>query len=74
MSAPMCAVKLAELRAKLNTVEYQIKNLTKYYSYLQVRAWKAHRRSLKGQIKILSPIVRKSRREQIIMPYWWEKL
>ena len=74
MSAPMAAVKLAELRSQLDTVEYQIQHLTRYYSYLQVRIWRSQRKALKGRIKALTPIVRKSKREKTVKPYWWEKM
>lgn len=74
MSAPLCAVKLAELRRQLDTVEYQIAHLTNFYSYLQVRVWRSHRKKLRYQIKRLSPIAKKYKRDKVIKTYWWEKL
>jgi hypothetical protein len=53
MSKSKQAEALHVKREALKTVEYQITQLQNYYSYLQVRAWKAYRKQLRKQIKFL---------------------
>jgi transposase len=42
---------------ELKTLEYQIAHNTQFYSYLQVRAWRARRKKLKKDLKFLRQLV-----------------
>ena len=66
--------KLAVLESALETVQYKIKHLTPYYSYLQVRAWKSHRRALKKQIKFLKGMIKLQKSAPPIKTYWYDQL
>jgi hypothetical protein len=62
--------RLPVLEAALRTVEYQIESLSNYYSYLQVRAWKSRRRSIKKQIKLIKSILKSRKESGSIKRYW----
>ncbi len=66
--------KLPVLEAALHTIEFKIKHLTPYYSYLQVRAWKTSRRKLKKDIKLLKGLVKKQKASPPIKTYWYQNL
>jgi len=65
--------RLPFLENELQTVEYKIKHLTNFYSYLQVRAWRARRRYIKKQISIIKAIL-KARETAPPVRYFWQDL
>lgn len=42
--------KIKVLQSSIETVDYQIKHLNQHVNYLQLRAWRKHKKSLSQQL------------------------
>jgi hypothetical protein len=49
---------------ELESLEYKINNLQAYYSYAQIRAWRARRRKVKNTLKFLKSLVKDTIRKR----------
>lgn len=67
-------VRLEVLKAALETVEYKIKHLEPYYSYLQKRAWRADRKRIKREIKLLKKIIANRKKSRPFRAFWYDNI
>lgn len=66
--------KLPALEAALSTVEYKIKHLSSYYSYLEVRAWKTLRAKLKRTIRKYKKTIELREKSKPLKAYWYDTI
>jgi hypothetical protein len=52
-------VRIESLEASIETLDFKIKNLSRYFSYVQNRAWRADRKQKKKELKFYKGIAAK---------------
>lgn len=50
--------RIEVLRASIAHVDYKLKHLTPYFSQLQIRVWRKHRRTLARELKFLEGVLK----------------
>lgn len=59
MSKEEMLTRVSVMRASVELLNYQIKNLGQHFAPLQVTAWRKHRAKINKQIKFYKQLIRK---------------